>query len=115
MKIHKGDTVQVITGKYKGKRGQVKRVLPADNKIIVEGVNVQKRHIKARTRIRQTGIVEVEAPINVSNVMLIDPQSGEPTRVGYRIEESGEKVRIAKVSGAVIPSNTDWTPRVDKE
>jgi large subunit ribosomal protein L24 len=109
MNVRKGDTVVVITGKYKGKKGEVKSVLVADNKVVVEGVNVQKRHIKARTQVRQTGIVEVEAPIHVSNVMIVDPTNGEPTRVGHRIE-NGEKVRYSKVSGTTIPDNTGFRP-----
>jgi large subunit ribosomal protein L24 len=110
MNVRKGDTVEVITGKYKGKRGLVKRVIVAEDRVVVEGVNIVKRHIKSRTNTRQTGIIEVEAPIHVSNVMLIDPKTSEPTRIGFRIE-NGEKVRYAKVSGTVIPDSTGWTPR----
>ncbi len=110
MNVRKGDTVEVITGKYKGKRGVVKRVIIADDKVVVEGVNIVKRHIKSRTNTRQTGIIEVEAPIHVSNVMLVDPKTNEATRIGFRIE-NGEKVRFAKVSGTVIPDSTGWTRR----
>jgi large subunit ribosomal protein L24 len=107
MRVRKGDNVIVIAGKYRGKKGEVKRVLPDNEKVVVEGVNVVKRHVKPRTQLRQAGIIEVEAPIHISNVMLVCPQTGEPTRVGYRIE-NGEKVRFAKVSGAVIPDNSGW-------
>jgi large subunit ribosomal protein L24 len=107
LRVRKGDNVIVIAGKYRGKKGEVKRVLLEKDKIVVEGVNVVKRHIKARTQVRQTGIIEVEAPIHMSNVMLVCPQTGEATRVGYRLE-NGEKVRYAKVSGAVIPDNSGW-------
>ncbi|NWJ46263.1 MAG: 50S ribosomal protein L24 [Chloroflexi bacterium] len=108
-KVRKGDTVQVITGKYKQKRGTVKRVLPESNKVIVEGVNIVKRHIKARSQIRQTGIVEVEAPLQVSNVMLVCPRCNEAVRIGFR-EENNEKVRFCKNSacGATIPDATGW-------
>ena len=101
MKIKKGDTVVVITGKDKGKTGEVIRSMPKDNKLLVRGVNVVKRH----TRPSQTsagGIVEKEAPIDVSNVALLDPKDNKPTRVGFKIMEDGRKVRVAKKSGTVI-------------
>ncbi len=107
MKIRKGDVVQVIAGKYKTKRGEVKRVLRDEKKVVVEGVNIVKKHVKARTQVRQAGIIEVEAPIDVSNVMLVE--DGEPTRIGYRIE-NGEKVRYSKTSGKTIPDRTGWVP-----
>jgi len=101
MKIKKGDTVVVITGKDKGKTGEVIRSMPKDNKLLVRGINVVKRH----TRPSQTsagGIVEKEAPIDVSNVALLDPKDNKPTRVGFKIMEDGRKVRVAKKSGTVI-------------
>lgn len=109
MNVRKGDTVLVITGKYRQKKGEVKRAIPAENKVIIEGVNIVKRHIKARTNTRQTGIIEVEAPIHVSNVMLVCPRCGEAVRVGHR-EENGEKVRFCKNAkcNASIPDNTGW-------
>ncbi len=112
MKIKKGDTVEVITGKYRSKRGEVKRVILEDNKVVVEGVNVVKKHVKSRTNVRQAGIIEVEAPIAVSNVMLVE--DGEPTRVGYRFE-NGVKVRFSKNSGKTITDNTGWTRRSTDE
>jgi large subunit ribosomal protein L24 len=109
LKVQKGDIVRVITGKYKSKQGEVKRVFPGDGKIVVEGVNVRKRHQKTRNNVRQGGIIEFEAPIDVSNVMLVDDQ-GEITRVGIRIE-NGEKVRYFKTTGKVVPNRSGFTPR----
>ena len=104
LKIRRGDTVKVITGKDRGKTGRVLRVEPDRQRVYVEGVAVRKRHIRPRT-VRDTqrqqeigGIVESEGPIHVSNVMLVDPKSGEPTRVGVR-REDGRRVRVAKRSG----------------
>jgi len=93
MKIKKGDTVMVITGEYKGKRGEVVRAIPKENKVVVKGVNIAKKHAKPRRagrRVVQTGIIDVEMPIDVSNVKLIAP-SGRPTRVNYRIEDGVKK------------------------
>jgi large subunit ribosomal protein L24 len=93
MKIRKGDTVLVRTGDNKGKRGEVIRVIPGENKIVVRGVNIVKKHAKPRQagrRVAQAGIVEQEMPINVSNVALVSP-SGKPTRVNYLIEEGVKK------------------------
>ncbi|MCL6509920.1 MAG: 50S ribosomal protein L24 [Anaerolineae bacterium] len=93
MKIKKGDTVMVITGEYKGKRGEVVRAIPKENKVVVKGVNIAKKHAKPRRagrRVVQTGIIDVEMPIDVSNVKLIAP-SGKPTRVNYRIEDGVKK------------------------
>ena len=112
MNIRKGDTVQVITGKYKSKKGQVKTAIPEEGKVVVEGVNVVKRHMKARTQVRQAGIVEIEKPIDVSNVMIVCPSCGEAVRVGHRFENN-EKVRFCKnpSCGKTIPDNTDWRNR----
>lgn len=93
MKIKKGDMVMVITGEYKGKRGEVVRAIPKENKVVVKGVNIAKKHAKPRRagrRVVQTGIIDVEMPIDVSNVKLIAP-SGKPTRVNYRIEDGVKK------------------------
>ncbi|MBX6763964.1 MAG: 50S ribosomal protein L24 [Rubrobacteraceae bacterium] len=100
-KIRRGDTVVVISGKEKGKRGEVERVLPRENRVVVSGVNVRTRHARPSQN-NQEGLYTFEAPIHVSNVMLVDPASGEPTRVGYRFTESGEKVRVARRSGRDI-------------
>jgi large subunit ribosomal protein L24 len=96
MKIKKGDTVLVINGESRGKRGEVVRVLSKENKVVVKGVNVAKKHAKPRRAgrtVAQTGIIDVDMPIDVSNVKLIAP-SGKPTRVNYRIE-NGEKKRFS--------------------
>jgi large subunit ribosomal protein L24 len=107
MRIRRDDTVRVITGKDRGRTGRVLRVDPEKQRVYVEGANIVKRHTKPRT-LRDTqraqelgGIVEMEGPIHVSNVMLIDPDSGEPTRVGIK-REGGRRVRIAKKSGKEI-------------
>ena len=102
MKIKKGDTVEVLTGKDKGKRGEVLRALPEDNKVVVEGVAMVKRHMKPNAANQQGGIVEHEAAIDASNVALIDPKTDKPTRVGYLIKEDGTKVRVSKKSGAEL-------------
>jgi len=101
-KIKKGDLVEVISGKDKGKRGKVLRVIPKENKVIVEGVNVVKRHQRPNPRMREGGIVEREAPIYVSKVMLVCPNCGQRTRVGFKILEDGRKVRYCKKCGEII-------------
>lgn len=101
LKIKRGDTVVVISGKEKGKRGEVERVLPRENRVVVQGVNVRTRHARPSQN-NPDGLYTFEAPIHVSNVMLVDPDIGEPTRVGYRFTDSGEKIRVAKKSGKDI-------------
>ena len=101
LKIRKGDTVVVISGKEKGERGEVREVLPRENRVVVSGVNVRTRHARPSQN-NQQGLYTFEAPIHVSNVMLVDPNSGEPTRVGYRFMDSGEKIRVARISGKDI-------------
>ena len=101
MKIKKGDTVVVITGKEKGKQGAVLRAIPADWRVIVEGVNIVKRHTRPSAG-QPGGIVEKEATIHISNVALVDPKSGKPTRVGRKRLEDGRNVRYAKASGEII-------------
>ena len=101
LKIRRGDTVVVISGKEKGKRGEVERVLPREGRVVVGGVNVRTRHARP-TQNNQQGLYTFAAPIHVSNVMLIDPSSGEPTRVGYRFTDTGEKIRVGRVSGEDI-------------
>ncbi|MEJ7872688.1 MAG: 50S ribosomal protein L24, partial [Rubrobacteraceae bacterium] len=97
----RGDTVVVISGKEKGKRGEVERVIPAKSRVVVGGVNVRTRHARPSQQ-NQEGMFTFEAPIHISNVMLVDVGSGEPTRVGYRFTDSGEKVRVSKKSGRDI-------------
>jgi len=101
LKVRRGDTVMVISGKEKGKRGEVERVLPWENRVVVGGVNIRTRHARPSQQ-NQEGLYTFEAPIHVSNVMLVDPDSGEPTRVGYRFADSGEKIRVSKKSGKDI-------------
>ena len=101
-RIRKGDRVLVITGRDKGKRGEVLRVLPTENRAVVQGVNVVKRHVKPRGMGQPGGIVEQEAAIHLSNLKLVDPKTDQPTRVGFRVIEGQGKVRVAKATGNVI-------------
>ncbi len=101
MHVKKGDTVKVISGKDKGKQGVILEAFPKKNRVLVEGVNIVKKHAKPSQDNPQGGILNQEAPIHSSNVMPIDPKSGEPTRVGYKVE-NGKKVRIAKKSGEAL-------------
>ena len=101
LRIRRGDTVVVISGKEKGKRGEVERVEPKKERVVVTGVNVRTRHARPSQQ-NQEGMFTFEAPIHVSNVMIVDPDSGEPTRIGYRFTDSGEKVRVSKRSGKDI-------------
>ena len=100
-KIKKGDRVTVITGRDKGKKGEVLRVLRKDRRVLVQGVNMVKRH-QSPTQMSSGGIIEKEAPVHISNVALIDPKSDRPTRVGYRLEAGDRKVRVARRSGELI-------------
>lgn len=101
MHIKKGDTVVVIAGKDKGKKGKVIQAMPKANKVIVEGVNMVTKHQKPSQKVQQGGIVHQEAPINVSNIMLFDKKADSATRVSYRLE-NGKKVRVSVKSGEVI-------------
>ncbi|MCT4574716.1 MAG: 50S ribosomal protein L24 [Alphaproteobacteria bacterium] len=100
-KIKKGDNVIVLSGKDKGKTGEVVKSLPKDNKVIVAGVNMVKKHVKP-SPMSAGGIVEKEMAIDVSNVAIIDPKTKKPTRVGFKVLKDGKKVRFAKKSGEVI-------------
>jgi large subunit ribosomal protein L24 len=100
-KIRKGDKVVVLSGRSKGKTGEVLKVMPKEMRAIVQGVNTVKRHTRASAK-AAGGIVEREAPIHISNLAHVDPQTGRPSRVGFRILEDGRKVRYAKRSGEVI-------------
>lgn len=107
MKIKKNDNVMVIAGNAKGKTGKVLKVYPAKNKLIVEGVNIKKRHTKPNQKNQQGGIIEKEAPIDASNVMIIDPKTNETTRIGAKIiidDKTGKKkiVRISRKSGEML-------------
>ncbi len=101
IKIKSGDTVRVIAGDHKGSEGKVVRIFRDKNKAIVEGVNTVSKHEKPSAKNPQGGIIEKEAPIHISNLSLIDPKSGETTRVGYEMRD-GKKVRIAKKSNEVV-------------
>ncbi|HEY5363301.1 MAG TPA: 50S ribosomal protein L24 [Aestuariivirga sp.] len=100
-KIKKGDKVVVITGKDKGKTGDVLQVFPTENRVLVSGVNIAKRHTKAQGA-TEGGIINKNLPIHISNVALRDPKSGKPTRVGFKTLDGGKKARVAKRSGEVI-------------
>jgi large subunit ribosomal protein L24 len=102
MKIRKDDTVVIIAGKDRGKKGKVRRALPNEDKVIVEGLNMIKRHSRAGRGARQAGIIELEAPIQVSDVMLVCEKCGNPTRVGFRFLDDGKKVRICNSCREVI-------------
>jgi large subunit ribosomal protein L24 len=101
MKIHKNDNVIILTGKDKGKKGKVLRTLPEMEKVIVEGINIVKRHQKARSQGQKGETLSIPAPMHVSNVAIIDPKDKKATRVGYKIE-GDKKIRIAKRSGEKI-------------
>lgn len=102
LKIKKGDHVIVMTGRDVGKRGEVFEVRPKENRALVRGVNIARRH-QRQTPTQEGGIISKEAPIHISNLALEDPKDGKPTRVGFKILEDGKKVRVAKRSGEVIP------------
>ena len=104
-RIRKGDLVQVISGKYKGATGRILAVLSDDDQVIVEKINIKKRHVKPNAKMPQGGVVEREAPLAACKVMPIDPSTGKPTRVRIKIED-GKKVRVAVKSGALIPANS---------
>ncbi|KAA6443956.1 50S ribosomal protein L24 [Bacillus swezeyi] len=101
MHVKKGDKVMVISGKDKGKQGVILAAFPKKDRVLVEGVNMVKKHAKPTQANPQGGILNQEAPIHVSNVMPLDPKTGEVTRVGYKVE-NGKKVRVAKKSGQVL-------------
>ena len=101
--IAKGDTVRVISGEHKGKEGKVLRVYPKEFRVEVEGVNIVKKHKRAASANEESGIVELTAPIAAAKVMLLDPKSGEPTRIRRRLDKDGTAERIAVKSGQPIP------------
>jgi large subunit ribosomal protein L24 len=107
MKLKKNDSIVVIAGNYKGKTGKILKVFPKENRVIVEGVNIRKRHTKANQKNPQGGIMEKEASINVSNVMILDPKTNEKTRIGSKIiidDKTGKKksARVSKSSGEML-------------
>lgn len=102
MRIRKDDTIVIITGKDRGKKGKVRRAFPNEDRVAVEGLNMIKRHSRARRATRQAGIIELEAPIHVSDVMLVCNKCGNPTRVSFRFLDDGKKVRICNSCREVI-------------
>ena len=102
MKIRKNDTVLVIVGKDKGKKGKVRKALPKENKVVVEGLNMIKRHSKTKGQAKQAGIIELEAPLDVSKVMLICNKCEKPARVGLRFLEDGKKARFCRVCSEIL-------------
>ena len=103
--VTKGDEVRVVRGEHKGSTGKVMRVYLKTGRVVVQGVNIVKKHRRARNPEEQSGIIEMEAPIHASNVMLLDPKSGEPTRTRRRIDTDGTKERLSVKSGVAIPRN----------
>jgi large subunit ribosomal protein L24 len=103
MPITRGDTVRVMRGEDKGKEGKVLRVFPKTGRVTIEGINIVKKHRKARRAEEESGIIEMPAPVHHSNVMLLDPKSGKPTRLKVRIDEDGTKERLAVKSGEAVP------------
>ncbi|MBI0178300.1 50S ribosomal protein L24 [Bartonella apis] len=100
-KIRKGDKVVILSGKDKGRNGEVIKVNPEENTAIVRGINMVKRH-QRQTQTQEAGIISKEAPLHISKLAIADPKDGKPTRIGFRIEEGGKKVRVAKRSGDLI-------------
>jgi large subunit ribosomal protein L24 len=100
--VRKGDTVIVVAGKERGKKGKVLRVIPEKGRVVVERINMIKKHQRPTQKIRQGGIIEREGAIHLSNVMLVDPGSNKPTRVGMRALSDGKKVRVARRSGEML-------------
>ena len=100
--VRKGDTVMVVAGKERGKKGKVLRVIPEKGRVVVERVNMIKKHQRPTQKLRQGGIIEREGSIHLSNVMLLDPNSDKPTRVGMRALADGKKVRVARRSGEML-------------
>ena len=102
MKIRRNDTVEILAGKDRGKRGRVRRALPKKDRVVVEGLNMIKRHSRARRAARQAGIVELEAPLHVSNVMYVCPKCKKTSRIGHKVLEDGRKVRTCRACEEAI-------------
>ncbi len=102
IKLKKGDTVQVLSGKYKGKTGKVLATHPADNKVTVEGINIVKKAVKPNKTYPQGGIIDITKPIWVSKVAVVDPTTKKPTRIGLKVDDKGVKTRVYKASGKEI-------------
>ncbi len=104
IKLKKGDTVQVLSGKYKGKTGKVVATHPTENKVTVEGINIVKKHVKPNRANPQGGILDITKPIWVSKVAVVDPTTKKPSRIGIKVDDKGVKTRVYKASGKEIPS-----------
>jgi large subunit ribosomal protein L24 len=102
MKIHKNDSVLIVAGKDRGKKGKVRKALPTKDSVIVEGLNLIKRHSKTKGKTRQAGIIELEGPIHVSNIMVICNKCNKPARVGYRILDDGKRARYCHNCSEII-------------
>lgn len=102
IKLKKGDTVVVLSGKYKGKTGKIVTTHPSENKVTVEGINIVKKHVKPNRANPQGGIVEITKPMWVSKVAIVDPSTKKPSRIGYKVDAKGEKTRVFKSSGKEI-------------
>jgi len=102
IKLKKGDTVQVLAGKYKGKTGKILTTHPSENKVTVEGINIVKKHMKPNQAHPQGGIIDITKPIWVSKVAVVDPESKKPTRIGFKLDDKGVKTRVYKKSGKEI-------------
>ncbi len=103
MKIRKGDRVQVLAGKDRGREGVVTLAIPERNKVVVEGINLAKRHTKPQSAEEPGGIVDKAMPLDVSNVAVLSPSDGKPTRVGYKVDADGTKIRVCRRSGQELP------------
>ena len=102
IRLKKGDTVQVLSGKYKGKTGKVVATHPTENKVTVEGINIVKKHVKPNRTYPQGGIIDITKPIWVSKVAVVDPTTKKPSRIGYKLDDKGGKIRVYKASGKEI-------------
>ena len=102
MRVKKDDTIVVITGKDKGKKGKIRQVLPKDESVIIEGVNIIKRHMKPRGQARQAGIIESEAPLHISKVMIVCPKCNKPVRLKAKVSEDGKRMRVCSKCNEVI-------------
>lgn len=114
IRLKKGDLVQVLSGKYKGKQGKVTMMHPTENKVTVEGVNIIKKHVKPNKTYPQGGIIEMTKPIWVSKVAIVDPATKKPSRIGYKLDKDGGKTRVYKSSGKEIKAVAAEKPAAKK-
>lgn len=114
IRLKKGDLVEVLSGKYKGKQGKIVAVHPTENKVTIDGINIVKKHVKPSQIHPQGGIVEITKPIWVSKVAIVDPNAKKPSRIGYKLEKDGSKTRVFKKSGKEIKQETPAATAVKK-